>query len=374
MRVEFLRKTRLADNKRCAQLILYTTGHNVEEIKELKANGRKIVSFSADNNSWFFITALREAGIGPDIITDNGIKTLNLYLENMPIVQPTELLMKNNEYYFIITNSNEKSTNEIRKQLLLWGVRDFAILTLDFIFDFDRAKNEGFKNAFIRAYNAIYEETDFSEDNFNAARYNFINPVKWWYNAVEWVIDHYSGKENLSLLDVGPGVGLASLILKDLLSVKLNWINLEQPKKHHQLSQRKSLIENESINVQYGYIEADDFPGTYDIILFTDVIEHLAYNPVNTMKKLFNMLNPHGHIVVTTPHTYAGLRYYAQWRDMPMINKEEIQSNVNILKITGADHVYEYTPEELQDILDISGFEVVFKKIDSKITYICTRP
>jgi len=377
MYIEFLRKTRIAENKCCYQLNLFTNGHSVEEIRRLKADGRKIVCFGADKYSYFYIIALKEAGIGPDIVTDNGFKTIDLYLDDIPVSQPTVLLKEKEKYYFIVTLTNTKFVDQVRKQLLLWGVEDFAILTHDIMFDFDRAGHKGLKDAFLKSFNKIYKDIDCTEDNFNTARYNFSHLMIRWYDAVEWVLAHYTGRENLSLLDVGPGIGLASLIYKELLGVSLNWINLKYFDCCHRTSAESKLIESEKIKNQYGYIEVEKIEGFHDIIILTDVIEHFAYNPVNTLKKLNGMLKPQGHLVVDMPVNRKKLPYYCSWRDLPVPN-EVIGKNYGVLKITGAGHVYEYTSEELNEIFIESGYKIIHKKIKlyssiARILCICAK-
>ena len=47
---------------------------------------------------------------------------------------------------------------------------------------------------------------------------------------------------------------------------------------------------------------ADD---TFDIVLFTEVIEHLAFNPVQMWREIYRVMKPGARIVVTTPNYYA---------------------------------------------------------------------
>jgi 2-polyprenyl-6-hydroxyphenyl methylase/3-demethylubiquinone-9 3-methyltransferase len=47
---------------------------------------------------------------------------------------------------------------------------------------------------------------------------------------------------------------------------------------------------------------ADD---TFDIVLFTEVIEHLAFNPVAMWREIYRVMKPGARIVVTTPNYYA---------------------------------------------------------------------
>ncbi|MGA9829338.1 MAG: methyltransferase domain-containing protein [Rhodanobacteraceae bacterium] len=45
--------------------------------------------------------------------------------------------------------------------------------------------------------------------------------------------------------------------------------------------------------------------GSVDIVLFTEIIEHITFNPVILWKQLYRVLKVGGRIVVTTPNYYA---------------------------------------------------------------------
>jgi 2-polyprenyl-6-hydroxyphenyl methylase/3-demethylubiquinone-9 3-methyltransferase len=55
---------------------------------------------------------------------------------------------------------------------------------------------------------------------------------------------------------------------------------------------------------------ADD---TFDIVLFTEVIEHLAFNPVAMWREIYRVMKPGARIVVTTPNYYALRTRTRQW-------------------------------------------------------------
>jgi 2-polyprenyl-6-hydroxyphenyl methylase/3-demethylubiquinone-9 3-methyltransferase len=55
---------------------------------------------------------------------------------------------------------------------------------------------------------------------------------------------------------------------------------------------------------------ADD---TFDIILFTEVLEHLAFNPVAMWREIYRVMKPGARIVVTTPNYYALRTRLRQW-------------------------------------------------------------
>ncbi len=43
----------------------------------------------------------------------------------------------------------------------------------------------------------------------------------------------------------------------------------------------------------------------FDLVLFTEIIEHITFNPVDMWRELYRVLKPGGRIVVTTPNFYA---------------------------------------------------------------------
>ena len=43
---------------------------------------------------------------------------------------------------------------------------------------------------------------------------------------------------------------------------------------------------------------------SFDLILFTEIIEHLTFNPVDMWKGIYRILKPGGKIIVTTPNYY----------------------------------------------------------------------
>lgn len=52
----------------------------------------------------------------------------------------------------------------------------------------------------------------------------------------------------------------------------------------------------------------------FDIVLFTEIIEHITFNPVDFWKQIYRVLTPGGRIVVTTPNYYsAKSRAWGAW-------------------------------------------------------------
>ena len=85
----------------------------------------------------------------------------------------------------------------------------------------------------------------------------------------------------------------------------------------------------------------------FDVVLFTEIIEHLAFNPVAMWREIYRVMKPGARIVVTTPNYYA-LRGRA-WHWLRFLRGQgsgvEVTSLLN--QPTFAHHWKEYSLGEL---------------------------
>jgi SAM-dependent methyltransferase len=102
-------------------------------------------------------------------------------------------------------------------------------------------------------------------------------------------------------------------------------------------------------------IELDPFPWplTFDLIVFTEVLEHFNFHPLPTLLKIRDLLTDDGRLYLSTPDAAEWGRvtkYYARLEDIPF-------------PLAGAplvdDHVYQYNKEELLGLIHQAGFRVV---------------
>lgn len=89
-------------------------------------------------------------------------------------------------------------------------------------------------------------------------------------------------------------------------------------------------------------------PASFDVILFSEIIEHITFNPVRMWKALHRLLAPGGRIVITTPSVYSlqgSLFDLVRWRrHMGVgIRVEEILKYVDTVP-----HWKEFSIKELQ--------------------------
>ena len=104
-----------------------------------------------------------------------------------------------------------------------------------------------------------------------------------------------------------------------------------------------------------GNIELDPIPWKepFDVMVMTEVLEHFNFQPIPTLKKMFNALAPGGVLFLSTPDEKEWGRvtqYYKNLKDMPPIDRN--------MKVVDA-HVWVYSRQELTEVLTAAGFKIV---------------
>jgi len=106
--------------------------------------------------------------------------------------------------------------------------------------------------------------------------------------------------------------------------------------------------------------EKDRFPyddGYFSTVLCCELIEHLPSDPMHMMCEINRILKPDGTLVLTTPNIASARAVSAILQGFhPMLFPAYIRPNPS--GETEARHNREYSPREVKDLLENSGFEV----------------
>ena len=106
--------------------------------------------------------------------------------------------------------------------------------------------------------------------------------------------------------------------------------------------------------------EKDRFPyddGYFSTVLCCELIEHLPSDPMHMMSEINRILKPGGTLVLTTPNIASARAVSAILQGFhPMLFPAYIRPNPS--GETEARHSREYSPREVKDLLENSGFEV----------------
>jgi SAM-dependent methyltransferase len=103
-------------------------------------------------------------------------------------------------------------------------------------------------------------------------------------------------------------------------------------------------------------VEHDRFPyddGTFDLVVFCEVIEHLVENPMHTLGEIHRVLKPGGAMVLSTPNVSRFDNLVAMARGRNIYDPYHLGS-----PFAGSRHLREYTYGELRELVAGCGFAI----------------
>lgn len=171
----------------------------------------------------------------------------------------------------------------------------------------------------------------------------------YWRHLPGWIWRDQQGAG--SFLDVGPGYG--TLLLFGHLATGATGHGMD----FDPVYMTEGLRSFPGIEFAVGNIELDPipWPGPFDFIIFSEVLEHLNFQAEPTLRKLAASLAPGGRIYLSTPDAAewgVTTAYHAAYADLPQ-PAESLRSHVV------DDHIWQFSWPELEGLLASSGLEVV---------------
>ena len=150
-------------------------------------------------------------------------------------------------------------------------------------------------------FNALFEAHGGTDSNY--LKHHF----RRFQNTFKRVLSTWPYAQDQVVVDVGAH-WLHQSLLYALVGFKVEAFNLPTTFKKDRV---KSLAAAHSINLTvaeelqtgecfYGLPE-----NSVDIVLFTEILEHITFNPLRFWKTVYHVMKPGGRIVVTTPNYYS---------------------------------------------------------------------
>jgi SAM-dependent methyltransferase len=171
--------------------------------------------------------------------------------------------------------------------------------------------------------------------------------IYYWLHIPKWIREDWSKHTIERCLDIGCAYGTLALYCKILFDCEVyctDWVDTY-------LS--PSLLKKYNFLFNVNNIELDPLPWDvkFDVIIFTEVLEHLNFHPVPTLKKIRDLLSEDGKLYLSTPDASQWgrvIKYYLYLDKIPFPKK-----GFPIID----DHVYQYNKNELFHILDFAGLD-----------------
>ncbi len=161
------------------------------------------------------------------------------------------------------------------------------------------------------------------------------------------------------ILEIGANPYFSSILLKEFRSAKLHFTNYFGPGPergtqsvryvNHEGKKRKWRVEYSIVNTEETALPAKD--GSFDHVLFCEVLEHLTNDPLFALIEINRVLETEGTLVLSTPNVAR------------LENVAALLSGANIYDPYSGygpygRHNREYTHHELNWLLHYTGFEV----------------
>src|ERR1035437_1188962 len=172
---------------------------------------------------------------------------------------------------------------------------------------------------------------------------------RFWLYIPKWITElKQSGFQAKRVLDIGCAYGTLSVFAKRLFGCEIYCTDFTD------VYLSPILRDRHGFHFAINNIENDEipWPDKFDIIVFTEVIEHLNFHPVPTLQKIRGLLAPGGKLFVSTPDASEWGRiteYYARIEDIPWPVKSQ--------EVVDA-HIWQYTLNELEDSVHKGGFRI----------------
>jgi SAM-dependent methyltransferase len=165
-------------------------------------------------------------------------------------------------------------------------------------------------------------------------------------------------RRDADVLELGSSPYFFSLCLHRLCRGKITHGNYFGTEERRGLDRLVHDVTGEEIRFESDLfnIERDEFPypdASFDVVVFSELIEHLGLNPVWSLSEIHRVLRPNGIAIVTTPN-FLSLERLASFAR----GGSQMVDRYSPLFGYGARHNREYHPAELRELLESTGFAV----------------
>ena len=171
----------------------------------------------------------------------------------------------------------------------------------------------------------------------------------YWSHLPAWIwMDQRPAQRSL---DVGPGFGTLLAYAHLATGAVAHGFDFDP------VYMTEGLRSLDGIEWAQGNIELDEipWPGPFDFIVFTEVLEHLNFRAEPTLRKLAAALAPGGRIYLSTPDAAqwgVTTAYYASYDELPQPSPDRRHEVID-------DHIWQFSRDELESVVAASGLAIV---------------
>ena len=156
-------------------------------------------------------------------------------------------------------------------------------------------------------------------------------------------------KPGALILDIGSHYLHSSLLLT-FLGYKVHamdvgvFTELDFVQERIKQCQLHSIIENDLTTLSAIQERSDE----YDIILFTEILEHITFNPIDFWKHIYRLLKNQGFIYITTPNSLTIYNIIRTLKNLLLLKGVGINLDMIFGNVTYGHHWKEYSASEIR--------------------------
>jgi len=170
----------------------------------------------------------------------------------------------------------------------------------------------------------------------------------YWLHVPKWIYEDSRGCTFTRCLDIGCAYGTLALFCKRVCRCDIHCVDVFDT----YLSM--SLAKKHGLDFRLCNIETDPLPWNlgFDVVILTEVLEHLNFNPVPTLAKIGSLLSENGRLYLSTPDAQEAGRvtkYYSSWTEIPHPTRGGRLVD---------EHIYQYSKDELFEVVNRAGLRV----------------
>jgi len=198
--------------------------------------------------------------------------------------------------------------------------------------------------------------------------YNYVAGHRFSYErTVQDIVDHFQNKPRgeIRILEIGTFLGVVSVALSKL-GFDLTATDIEEFISSPNLQRifRDNHIEYKSCNLSDYKLPFGD--EKYDAVIMCETLEHLNFNPLPVIKEINRVLKSNGLFYLTLPNIASSANRKKLLAGKSIHNPIQdffAQLDAEKNMIVGL-HWREYTTEEIKEMLNAMGFEVIHQKYE----------
>ena len=171
--------------------------------------------------------------------------------------------------------------------------------------------------------------------------------TSYWQHIPQWILEDHRRLGFTRCLDIGCAYGTLAVFGRRLgCAVYCTDFN----------GTYMSPLLRETYGLHYAVnnieLEPLPWPGQFDLIILTEVLEHFNFHPLPTLKKIRDLLTDDGRLYLSTPDAAEWGRQTKYYRSLEEIPLPDAARQVV------DDHLWQYDEKELLGVLEQAGFKV----------------